>query len=421
MANDRRVRTRWCQRVLLIAACIGFSPAFAAELETAGATQCQTAGYLKDSNPRGSNVRRAPRANAAVIGHLPPRAPMAPGSDEIVGAEFDIIGAKDGWLLIRDARTGENGKQVFKGPGWIFGRLVDFTLGSNMLRVAPDSDAKAIAKLSGETKDGNRYGPDSYMVLAVHGCENHFVEVTIVLAPSIIPGGKPMRGWADKACSTQLTTCDPSFMPTPFDRSYGEADVRAACIDDLGDLLEGETCKVTEFGEAGTVEDHSFVYALYAFVTKDSVVVNARVAVFERRSDGQLRLRLAPDGDAGIFYKPAILHTRTGILLQIPRSESGTGNFNREALYIWRGGRWKHVDTESWLKTLQSRLPTGLGFWKGIYPDYAKLKAHTPLWRKGDGNACATGGTADIALAWSGEQIVLSGFKVHRPRTDCSE
>lgn len=421
MARDGYATTKWCLWGLLVAVCTAISPALAAEVETAGATQCRTHGYLKDKDPRGTNVRSAPRANAPVIGRLPPRAPLEPGSDEIVGAEFEIIGAKDGWLLIRDAQAGEDSKPVFKGPGWISGRLVDFTLGGNALRAAPDSDAKTIAKLSGELKDGSGYGPDSYEVLAVHGCESHFVDVTIVLARSLKTGAKPMRGWVDKACSTQLTTCDSSFEPTPFDRPYGEPEVRADCIEGVGDLLEGETCKIKEFGEVGTVEGLSFAYALYAIATKDGAVINTRAAVFERRADGKLRLRLAPDGGSATFGKPKILHTSSRILLHIPGSESGTGNFNHEALYIWRGGRWKDVDTDSWRKTLHSRLPAGLGAWKGIYPDWTSLKAHTPLWRKGDSNACATGGAADMTLAWSGEKIVLANVKFLPPRADCSE
>lgn len=421
MANGRHARTKWCRWGLLIAACTAFSPAFAAQVETAGATQCRIGGYFKDDDPRGANIRSAPRVHAPVIGHLPPRARLEPGSDMIVGAEFDIVGAKDGWLLIRNAQTIGDAKSVFKGPGWISGKLVGFTLGGTALRVAPYNDAKTIVKLWGDLKDGSSYGPDSYTVLAVHGCESHFIEVTVNLPHAIMPGGKPMRGWVEKACSTQLTTCDPSSIATPFDMPHSEADARAVCIDGLDKLLEGETCKVTEFGEAETVEEHSFVYALYAVATKDGVVFNTRAAVFERSGDGLLRLRLAPDGGGGVFDKPAVLRARTGILLHIPGSESGTGNFNREALYIWRGSRWKKVDTESWLKTLQRRLPAALGAWKGIYPDYTTLKAHTPLWRKGDGNSCATGGSADIVLAWAGERIVLSDVKVHRPRADCSE
>ena len=414
-------KAKWCGWIVLAGVCLAVSPAFATPIDTDGASRCRTAGYLKDADSRGTNVRGAPRANAPIIGHLPPPAPIEPGSDEIVGAEFDIIGAKDGWLLIDNARPGSDAKMAFKGPGWISSRLVGMTLGADLLRVAPDVDAKVIAKLSGELKDGNAYGADSYEILAVHGCDSHFVDVTIKLAPSIVPDAKPMRGWVEKACSTQLTTCDPSYAPTPFDAPHAETETRDACLDGLADLLEGETCRVTQFGDIGIVEGRTFLYALYAIATKAGVVVAMHALVFERRDDGQLRLRLSAGGDGATFSKPEILHAGTRILLHIPGWESGTGNFNREALYLWRGGLWIGVNTDSWLKTLQKRLPAGLGAWKGIYPDYKTLKAHTPLWRKGDGNACATGGTADIALAWAGDKIRLSGVTIHRSTSDCSE
>lgn len=415
MTNRRAGAWGW----LALVAWFICSPAVAVQIETAGITECRVAGYLKD--PRGTNVRSAPRTNAPTVGRLPSRMRLEPGSDVFIGAEFDIVGAKNGWLLIRNARIGADAKQMFKGSGWISGRLVGVTLGADALRAAPDREAPPIAKLSGELKDGTAYGPDSYLMQAVHDCDGHFTEIAVVPARFLKQGDRPIRGWVERVCSTQLTTCDPSFTPTPFDLPRGEADARAACIAGLADMLAGEACKVTDFGEIGTVEDHTFVYALYATATKDNVVVNTRAAIFERRPDGQLRLRRAADADGSRFGKPTILRTRAGVLLHILGSESGTGNINREALYVWRAGRWKIVDTKSWLATLQRRLPAGRGAWKGIYPDYTTLKARTPLWRKGDSNACATGGTADLALAWSGDAIVLSGVKVHRRSKDCNE
>lgn len=405
----------------LAALCLAIAPAAAAQVETAGATQCRTAGYLTDKDPRGTNVRAAPRGDAPIVGRLPPRARLEPGSDEIVGAEFDIVGSKDGWLLIRNALVGDQSKPAFKGTGWISGKLVSFTLGGNRLLDAPEMDAKTLAKLSGETKGGSGYGPDSYAVLQIHGCESHFVEVTVQLHRSVIPGGKPMRGWVEKACSTQLTTCDPTYAQTPFDLPHAETDVRTTCIAELQELLEGETCKVIDFGEVGRADGRLFLYALYAYATKDNVVIDSRASVFERRTDGQLRLRLAPDGNNGTFDKPMLLRTQAGTLLHIPNSESGTGNFNHERLYIWRNGKWKEADTDSWLKTLEARVPKGLGVWKGVYPNYEKMTARTPLWRKGDSNACPNGGSADITLGWSGDRVVLTALRFNRPKADCSD
>lgn len=422
MASMHSAKTTRAGWIIVAIACVLASPVLATQVETAGAGQCDTRGYNKDIDPRGTNIRAAPNARAPIIGHLPPREPIEPGADDLVGAEFHIIGARDGWLLIRDAHAGSDDKLVFKGPGWISGRLVGFTLGGGVLRDAPDVDAKVIAKLSGELKDGSAYGPDSYEVMAVHGCVSHFVDVTIRLAPSIAPKVKPLRGWNERACSTQVTTCDSAYAPTPFDVPYTEADARSVCIRDVLDLLEGETCTVKTFGDVGAVDGRAFLYAIYAIATtREGVATETRAVVFERRSDGKLRLRLAPDGDNVTFGKPEILRTGSRTLLHIPGSESGTGNFNHEALYLWRDGRWTDVDTDSWPKTLEKRLPAGLGAWKGIFPNYKTLTAFTPLWRKGDSNACPTGGTADIGLAWSQDAIILSSVTIHKPRGNCSE
>jgi hypothetical protein len=178
--------------------------ASAAAVDSAGASKCSIRGYLSDPDPKGTNVRAAPRANAPVIGHLPPRSGYE-GSNEMVGVEFEIIGSKDGWLLIQNPE-----KVAFNGPGWISGRLVGFTIGSPRLLAGPADNAKVVADLHGQGEEG--FGPDSFGVLQVHACQGHFAEVTIALAPSIKPPpgkDKPMRGWVGKVCSNQLTTCDP--------------------------------------------------------------------------------------------------------------------------------------------------------------------------------------------------------------------
>ena len=82
--------------------CFGLSTtqAAAAPIETAGATQCEVSGFSIDPDPKGTNVRSAPRADAPIIGHLAPRVRVTPV--ETTGVTFKILGSKDGWLLIRD-------------------------------------------------------------------------------------------------------------------------------------------------------------------------------------------------------------------------------------------------------------------------------------------------------------------------------
>ncbi len=103
---------------------------------------------------------------------------------------------------------------------------------------------------------------------------------------------------------------------------------------------------------------------------------------------------------------PALLATaERGTLLHLPCSQHGTGMFNAESLLAWRDGAWRPLEIESWTRELARRLPPGYGAWKGIYPDYARLTAVTPLWRDSDGNCCPTGGRAEIRLGWQGDRL----------------
>jgi hypothetical protein len=192
--------------VFVLAAPAFSEAARAASVETTGAAQCAARGFSIDPDPKGANLRSAPRANAPVIGRL---APLAyPDNDKragvLVGPEFAIVGAKDGWLLIQG--PGEPGDfkldaaYAAEGRGWISGRLVGAQLGAQTLRAAPRHDAAVIVRMIGEN-----WGPDSVKVTAVHACLDKYVEVTT--AP---PGGKSVRGWSWAPCSSQLTTCDRS-------------------------------------------------------------------------------------------------------------------------------------------------------------------------------------------------------------------
>jgi len=197
--------------------CLVAQAATDATADSAANARCSISGYLKD--PDGADVRRAPRADAPVVGRLPPPAPLEPGGDERFGAEFNILDAKDGWLLIAKAEveSGDQVKTVFEGPGWVPNDKVDFVIGSQELRAAPANKARIIAKLTGDTADGDGYGPDSFETLAVHACQSHFVEVTIT-PPRGAPGfGARMRGWVNKVCSNQKTTCDPGVADSAED------------------------------------------------------------------------------------------------------------------------------------------------------------------------------------------------------------
>jgi len=168
-------------------------------LETAGATPCSVRGWVQDPDPKGTNVRSAPRANAPVIGRLAPMVRLTP--DDSTGVEFDIVASKDGWLLIRDGSDGGltfDAAHAADGRGWISARLVSTQLRATAFRSAPNRDAPEIARMRGEN-----WGPYSVAIVAVHGCQGQYIDVTATPV-----GGKPMRGWSYSPCSLQLTTCD---------------------------------------------------------------------------------------------------------------------------------------------------------------------------------------------------------------------
>jgi hypothetical protein len=196
----------------------------------------------------------------------------------------------------------------------------------------------------------------------------------------------------------------------------------ATCLPMPDDRDAGESCTIAEFGDVGAVDNHRFNFAVYQYQNPSNSVLNrTRVVVFEAPAPGTVHAVAATESDPAVTYdKPRLLRSSGRVLLHIPGSESGTGNFNRERLFVWRDGQWGDVDTTGWLDELARRLPKGYGAWKGIYPDYVRMTASTPLWREGDGNACGSGGRADLVLGWQADRIVLRGIQ-RRKAGECGE
>jgi hypothetical protein len=137
--------------IVLLGFGLSTTQAAAAPIETAGATQCEVSGFSIDPDPKGTNVRSAPRADAPIIGHLAPRVRVTPV--ETTGVTFKILGSKDGWLLIRDGSPPTDftldPANAGDGRGWVSGRLVGTTLVAVYLRTAPQWDASAVANFGG--------------------------------------------------------------------------------------------------------------------------------------------------------------------------------------------------------------------------------------------------------------------------------
>ncbi len=187
--------------VFILAAAVASSAGAAQPVQTAGAIACAISGWSSDADPAGLNVRAAPNKDARVIGRLPPERAQA---GDTYSAEFDIVGSRDGWLLIRNAHfadygDGKGDKAVFAGPGWVFADKVRFMINSIDLHRAPSADAPVVARLS--ARDGAS-GPDSASIDHVYGCSGEFADGAVHMEHQ-----SPTRGWAGGICSNQVTTC----------------------------------------------------------------------------------------------------------------------------------------------------------------------------------------------------------------------
>lgn len=380
---------------MLAAALLAPLPAQAAT----DATVCELRGFATDRDRNGTNIRAAPGFDAAIVGHLPPLEHLS--ETDLVGVEFAIVGSKNNWLHIRGSATPNGGTAQF--DGWIPGGLAGVTLGEPVLHAAPRRDAPVVAWLS-----RGSYGPDSYRVTRIHACQGTFVEVT-----AKPPGGREVRGWSREPCANQLTTCDwsghePSMPPTP---EVWRDEASTVCLPLAGEA--NTACTVEQFGKLGTVYVTTLHYASYRYADAHEPARDYRRVVILEDNGGRLHQLFVTAGDPAVTYdKPRIIEKPDRMLLHIPGHESGTGDLNREVLFVWRDYQWRRADTSSWLGDLADRLPGGVAVWKGGHPDYAAMTAETPVWRKGDGNACPTGGRAAITLGWRGDRVILQNVRL---------
>lgn len=158
---------------------------------------CNIQAYTADPDPAGTNVRAGPSKTAPVVVRLPQGTKGDPQfTPEVVVAEF-----RDGWAWISRATLVDydagTDKVLFRGQGWISGKLLSTALNRPGLHARPDDASPEIVRLMGED-----WGADSVQVLSIEDCLGDFVKVVAKL-----PDGRIFTGWADGVCSNQVTTC----------------------------------------------------------------------------------------------------------------------------------------------------------------------------------------------------------------------
>jgi hypothetical protein len=224
----------------------------------------------------------------------------------------------------------------------------------------------------------------------------------------------------------------PSADPGPL---HTLSAVRERCIP-LSNLHQGSgpadyrECAVAAFGDLGIVDGESYFFAVYCLIPNWSPIedgvcagdgFNAQrydsqaVVVFAGRDSTRLRVEFErAHEEIGLqrYIDPSISDSPAGTLLELPIAMDGTGNYNVSEYYLREDGGWQRIESESWLKDLDAKLPAGLEVWKGVWPDPATLRAKTGLWKEGDGNCCPTGGVAHIQLGIRGRKFVLESLTV---------
>lgn len=102
----------------------------------------------------------------------------------------------------------------------------------------------------------------------------------------------------------------------------------------------------------------------------------------------------------GWFGPPDIVqNSDDGVLIHVPGVTGGNGAGNADLLVLRKRSGWAKPDMESWFDQVNAMLPDGFEIRSRVNFNFREMHASSPVWRTGDGNCCATGGTIQIDFA----------------------
>lgn len=158
----------------------------AAQAKSSGAvTRCDARAYLKDDDPRGTNVRSGPGSDFKVVGVLK--------NQEAEGVDVHITGSKGSWVRIDRAEDTGRGVELFKGEGWLYAPLLavdgqgGFNGGTPLYR-GPSKRGRPVTRVPVEG-----YGA------TVRGCRGGWLHVEY----------RGVKGWglSGELCPIAITNC----------------------------------------------------------------------------------------------------------------------------------------------------------------------------------------------------------------------
>lgn len=168
------------------------------------ARACAIEGWSIDRDPRGLSVRRGPSAGSPVVGRLPA---FVVDEDGDYGPAFRIVGARGGWLHIRQANDAWRPsalprRPVYAGSGWVHGSMVRVAVQSAIGRAAPMPRAAVVVDTGGDWLSARG------TVTAVTDCSGPSARVRYTLPAAPRRGPRLGEAWFTAICGDQRTTCD---------------------------------------------------------------------------------------------------------------------------------------------------------------------------------------------------------------------
>lgn len=131
--------------------------------------------------------------------------------------------------------------------------------------------------------------------------------------------------------------------------------------------------------------------------------------------DGEVLTPVGWSYEAARFDPPVMFEREGSVFVVASGWHDGTSSQNADILYRLDRGHWTEIELESWKTTLDEQLPEGLGVWKGVAYRWEAMEALSSLWRDGDANCCATGGSATFSLRIEGAAVRLADVTIRPP------
>jgi hypothetical protein len=185
-------------------------------------TACSFGAFVNETDRAGLNVRQSPSVASKLLGKLPSNF-KDPDSPMVVRVEVDVLASHNGWFLIEGAKdntilTEKPARPMYSGKGWVSGKKLAVKTQASKARLAPEANA-GTAFLVGNVLDGDSLSKPGQLI----ACNGKWAQVEyslrniakddldeIKINPAARQGAPKghVRGWVNRICATQETSCD---------------------------------------------------------------------------------------------------------------------------------------------------------------------------------------------------------------------